>query len=66
MRWTHYSLNRDGCDYDVGDIHGCFELLEELLELARFDAERDRLFCVGDLIDREPEPQRALEWLERP
>ena len=34
MRWTHYPINADGRDYVVGDIHGCFGLLEELLEQA--------------------------------
>ncbi len=31
-----------------------------------FDPGRDRLFSVGDLIDRGPESERALEWLEKP
>lgn len=46
----------------VGDIHGCFEQLEAALYAIDFDARRDRLFAVGDLIDRGPWSEQALEW----
>lgn len=47
----------------VGDIHGCFSLLEQLLAAIGFDASHDRVFCVGDLIDRGPENERASSFL---
>lgn len=56
-------INDRGIDYVVGDIHGCFALLAEGLNRIRFDPERDRLFALGDLIDRGPESELVLEWL---
>ncbi|SDL78196.1 serine/threonine protein phosphatase 1 [Modicisalibacter muralis] len=47
-----HSENAEGRDYFVGDIHGQLRLLEEALARIEFDKKRDRLFCVGDLIDR--------------
>ena len=63
---ARFGVNRIGCDFVVGDIHGCFFLLDALLARLQFDGTRDRLFSVGDLIDRGPDSERALEWLARP
>ena len=63
---ARFPRNRRGRDFVVGDIHGMFPHLRALLEEVAFDPERDRLFSVGDLIDRGPESDRALEWLGRP
>lgn len=52
-----------GRDFVAGDVHGCFETLASALEQLRFDQTRDRLFGVGDLINRGPHSDRALEWL---
>lgn len=58
--------NTLGKDYVVGDLHGCFELLERLLKEVRFDTSIDRLFSVGDLIDRGPDSLRCLQLLDQP
>ena len=63
---ARFERNRTGRDFVVGDIHGMFPHLRTLLVEAGFDEERDRLFSVGDLIDRGPESPRALEWLGKP
>ncbi len=55
--------NLRGRDFAVGDIHGCFSVLEQALEDASFDPARDRVICVGDLVNRGPESLRALEFL---
>jgi len=47
--------NQAGKDYVIGDLHGCYELLERLLDAVGFDKSKDRLFSVGDLIDRGPD-----------
>lgn len=44
----------------VGDIQGCADELRDLLDRVRFDAGRDRLVSVGDLVNRGP---RSLEVL---
>jgi serine/threonine protein phosphatase 1 len=62
----YFSGNSTGRDWVVGDIHGCFSLFEELLARIGFDAARDRVFAVGDLIDRGPESERAGEFLDQP
>lgn len=62
----HYGINRQGADWVVGDIHGCFTTLELMLEEIGFDADADRLFSVGDLADRGPESERALDYLDKP
>ena len=53
-----------GTDWVVGDVHGCFETLRQALAAIDFEQGRDRLFSVGDLIDRGPNSIEALEWLE--
>lgn len=47
----------------VGDIQGCADELEELLEKLRFQPSDDSLFCVGDLVNRGPGSRRALRTL---
>lgn len=60
-----FEKNDEGRDFVVGDIHGEFSLALEALEAADFDGRVDRLFCVGDLIDRGSENDRVLDFLER-
>jgi serine/threonine protein phosphatase 1 len=62
----HFPLNEAGRDFVVGDIHGCFAKLQVKLDEIGFDPEKDRLFSVGDLVDRGPESEKALEWLDKP
>lgn len=62
-----YGVNPTGRDLIVGDIHGFFSKLEGELAAIDFDPTKgDRLFSVGDLVDRGPESAKALEWLTRP
>lgn len=62
----HYPLNRVGRDYAVGDIHGHFSKLQAALTKIDFDPARDRLFSVGDMVDRGVESPQVLEWLRQP
>ena len=45
----------------VGDVQGCARELELLLETIRFDASRDELWCLGDLINRGPDSLAAMK-----
>ncbi|WP_425928100.1 metallophosphoesterase [Pseudomonas sp. NyZ201] len=65
-RVIRLSRNLEGRDLAVGDVHGHFSRLREALEQVAFDPLRDRLFSVGDLVDRGPECEEALDWLAQP
>ena len=58
--------NRHGKDYICSDIHGHFSLLADQLAQINFNKQTDRLFSLGDLIDRGDESAQALEWLAKP
>jgi serine/threonine protein phosphatase 1 len=62
----HFEQNRTGRDFAVGDIHGCFTKLAAALATLGFNESVDRLFSVGDLVDRGPESHLAVEWIEKP
>lgn len=62
-----FGVNPAGRDLIVGDIHGHFTKLQAALDDVGFDPEKgDRLFSVGDLVDRGPESSQALDWLQKP
>ena len=58
--------NKIGRDFIVGDVHGHFKLLELLLKKVDFNERIDRIFSVGDLIDRGPDSIDAVVWLQKP
>ncbi|QNA89325.1 serine/threonine protein phosphatase [Massilia sp. Dwa41.01b] len=58
--------NQHGRDFVVGDVHGCFSKLSAELDRLKFDPDSDRLFSVGDLVDRGPESLGVVDWLGRP
>lgn len=59
----HFELNKKGRDFVVGDVHGCFQQLNAELIRINFNSEIDRLFSVGDLVDRGSASKFALDWL---
>ena len=58
--------NEKGRDLIVSDIHGQRETFERLVEAVHYSPEEgDRLLLLGDLIDRGPDSQGMLQWLQR-
>ena len=50
----------------MSDLHGHREQLDDLLKSVNFSTANDRLFSVGDLIDRGPNSPGCLELLKEP
>ena len=48
----------------IGDVQGCYETLTALLERCKFSPDRDRLWCVGDLVNRGPRSLDVLRFLK--
>ena len=50
--------------YIVGDVQGCCDELQQLLELADFSAEHDELWLTGDLVTRGPKSLETLRFVK--
>ncbi|EOX4944567.1 symmetrical bis(5'-nucleosyl)-tetraphosphatase [Vibrio alginolyticus] len=50
--------------YIVGDIQGCFDELQRLLEKVSFSAKKDQLWLAGDLVARGPKSLETLRFVK--
>lgn len=54
---------RTGKIFAIGDIHGCYDKLRELMERIPYDPQQDTLVFLGDYIDRGPQSREVLNYL---
>lgn len=48
--------------YAIGDIHGCFEKLEQLFKIITLE-EDDEIIFLGDYIDRGPDSKEVIDFI---
>jgi bis(5'-nucleosyl)-tetraphosphatase (symmetrical) len=51
-------------DYIIGDVQGCYSSLKQLLNKIQFSIDKDRLFFLGDVVNRGDESLKTLSFIK--
>ena len=51
--------------YIIGDLHGCFDELQALLEQIDYQPKKDQLWFVGDIVNRGPKSLECLRFVKK-
>ncbi len=50
--------------YAIGDVQGCYDSLQRLLEKIQFSPEKDQLWFVGDLVNRGTKSLKTVRFIK--
>ncbi len=50
--------------YAIGDIQGCYDDFQRLLELIEFNPVRDQLWLAGDIVNRGPKSLEVIRFVK--
>ncbi|MGD9158120.1 MAG: metallophosphoesterase family protein [Desulfobacteraceae bacterium] len=56
-------MNENSKSFIIGDLHGCRDMLEEMLNIIPWDSEKDNLIFIGDYIDRGNDSKGVIDIL---
>ncbi len=51
--------------YAMGDLQGCFTAFQRLLDRIQFDPSQDKLWLVGDIVNRGPDSLSVLRYIKQ-
>lgn len=50
--------------FAIGDVQGCYAEFRQLLDLIQFDRTKDKLWLVGDIVNRGPDSLSVLRYVK--